>query len=41
MRAMERQQEQQAKEAVKESLLKQIAINTGSNLSDLTQTSIS
>ena len=35
MRAMEKQQEMASKEAFKESLLKQIAINTGSNLSDL------
>ena len=35
MRAMERQQEMANKQAFKESLLKQIAINTGSNLSDL------
>ena len=35
MRAMERQQEMASKQAFKESLLKEIAINTGSNLSDL------
>ena len=35
MRAMEKQQEMANKQAFKESLLKQIAINTGSNLSDL------
>ena len=35
MRAMEKQQEIASKQAFKESLLKEIAINTGSNLSDL------
>ena len=35
MRQMEKQQEMASKQAFKESLLKQIAINTGSNLSDL------
>ena len=35
MTQMERQQELASKEAFKESLLKQIAINTGSNVSDL------
>jgi hypothetical protein len=34
-RAMEKQQEMASKEAFKESLLKEIAINTGSNLHDL------
>ena len=32
---MQIQQEQASKEAFKESLLKQIAVNTGANLSDL------
>ena len=36
-RIMERQQELASKEAYKEHLLKQIAINTGGNLSDLRQ----
>ena len=35
MRQMQIQQEQASKEAFKESLLKQIAVNTGANLSDL------
>ena len=35
MRQMQLQQEKASKQAFKESLLKQIAINTGSNLSDL------
>ena len=35
MRAMEHQQEMAAKEAFKESLLKQIASNTGANMNDL------
>ena len=34
-RIMEKQQEMASKQAFKESLLKDIAINTGSNLSDL------
>ena len=39
MRQMQIQQEQASKEAFKESLLKQIAVKTGSNLSDLMATS--
>ena len=35
MRQMQLQQEQASKQAFKESLLKHVAINTGSNLSDL------
>ena len=35
MRQMEKQQEMASKQAFKESLLKEIVINTGSNLSDL------
>ncbi len=35
MRQMQIQQEQASKEAFKECLLKQIAVNTGANLSDL------
>ena len=35
MRQMQLQQEQASKQAFKEHLLKQIAFNTGSNLSDL------
>ena len=35
MRVMEKQQEMASKQAFKESLLKDIAINTGANLHDL------